>query len=179
EHDRAAPADRRRDATGCVPQVARGEDVRQAVEKAPHGEASPHGSAEGRRGDFARPPAEGHGANAGRVDWCRRAGGRPATGGTGPPQTRRSTSSHSTWPARMWVSWMRGESVLAETRRLTSTMPASAPPSPPVSPIVWTPIERQADTARSTLGDWPPVERASATAPARASASTWRAKTSS
>src|SRR5262249_51215898 len=179
EHDRAAPADRRRDATGCVPQVARGEDVRQAVEKAPQGEASPHGSAERRGGDLARTPAERHGANAGRVDGRRRAGDQPAPGHTDYPQTRRSTSSHSTWPARMWVSWMRGESVLAETRRLTSTMPASAPPSPPVSPIVWTPIDRQADTARSTLGDWPPVERASATSPAGGSASTWRAKTSS
>ena len=44
-------------------------------------------------------------------------------------EIRRSTSSQSTWPIRMCVSWMRGDSVLAETRRLTSTMPASAPPS--------------------------------------------------
>ena len=40
----------------------------------------------------------------------------------GSPKSRRSTSSQSTWPTRMCVSWMRGESVLAETRRLTSTM---------------------------------------------------------
>src|SRR5262249_12972599 len=153
EHDRPARADGGGDAPGRVAQVTRREDVRQPVQEAPHAQPGTHGRAQRGGGDLAGTSRERPGADARRIDGRRRAGGRPASRHADSPHTRRSTSSHSTWPARMCVSWMRGESVLAETRRLTSTMPARAPPLPPVSPIVLTPSERHAEPARSTLGD--------------------------
>src|SRR5262249_46554712 len=153
KHARPAGAGGRGAAPRRITQVTRPEDVRQPVQEAPHAQPGTHGRAQRGRRDLAGTPRERHGADARRIDRRQRAGGRPASRHAGSPQTRRSTSSHRTWPARMCVSWMREESVLAETRRLTSTMPASAPPLPPVSPIVLTPSERQADTPRSTLGD--------------------------
>src|SRR5262245_7157966 len=177
EHDGAARADRARYAPSGVTQVARRQDVGEAGEERAHAGARAHRLAERRHGHLARAAAERNRAYAARIDGSRQASA-PRALHAGSPQRRRSTSSHSTCPTRMGVSWMRGDSRLADTRRLTSTIPVSAPPSPPVSPTVRTPRERHADTAWSTLGELPLVDNASATSPARPSAMTWRAKTS-
>src|SRR5581483_8789373 len=179
EHDGASAPDRPRDPRDGGAEVVRREDVGQAVDECADRETRAHGAPEQSGGDLARPASERNRAHAREVETPRGAAlpRRPAHAVA--PKSRRSTSSQSTWPTRMWVSWIRAESVLADTRRQRSTRPASGPPSPPVSPIVATPSARHASTARSTLGDRPLVEIATATSPAAPSACTWRANTSS
>src|SRR5579862_896972 len=179
EDDGTAPADRGGGARDGEPEVARGENVGKPRDQCANGEPGARRAAERLRGDPAPSPRERYGPYAGEVESGEGSGSPPRASHAVSPNSRRSTSSQITCPTRMWVSWMRAEMRLAETRRLTSTARASSPPSPPVSPTMVTPSSRHASTACRTLGERPLVEIASPTSPAVASAWTWRAKTSS
>ena len=121
EDDRLAAPDRRRDALGRVAEVARAQDVGQPAEERAHRSC--------RRGSACRGAARRPCSGAGRAGRCGRAtdraapraSARPHRALTSRPGACRAAAARparrGTWPIRMCVSWMRQESVLAETQQ--------------------------------------------------------------